>query len=442
MAKTVVVLGAGPAGLPLAHYLVRRAAQQETELRVVLVSPQSHFYWSLASVRFVLPETQHSMTEAQYLIPIADQFAQYPYKDRFRFVLGAATALHPDRNSVTVTLNKDSSKSDANSAEEEITYHTLIIATGTSYSTGVPWKAVGTTQDVRAAIAQLRSDIEQAQTIVVAGAGATGVEFAGELGAAYGSKPKNKKNKKQITLLSVDALPLEPRLLDRVRTTALSELRKLGVEVVANAHVVSTSDKEGEGEGRDGALGKQKGKENTKSRGKTQITIEQTPAGGSKSTRTFAADLFIPTYSAVYNSFFAPPDMLTASGRFLQGRDLRAPGHANIFVVGDAGSQQEPQLIYAERQTRHVMGQLDSYFASGGAAVAPYPEAAGGGEGGADKEKIEFGITVGPDRGTGQVGGWRVPGLMIWWYKGRRLGTDVAPGYAAGTRSGTGPWPR
>ncbi|KAI2641717.1 FAD/NAD(P)-binding domain-containing protein [Hypomontagnella submonticulosa] len=391
MPKTVVILGAGLAGVPLAHYLASRTDAQIPDLRVVLVSPNSHFYWNLASVRFALPSDKHAMTEDKYLISLADKFAKYP-KDKFEFVSGAATQLHPDRNVVTIALNDGGN-------EIEIAYHTLVVATGSSYAGGMPWKGVGTTEATRAAIAQLRTQIQNAKSIVVAGAGATGVEFAGELGAAYA-----KKGAKKVTIVSTDPLPLESRLQDKVRATAKKELEKLKVEVLTNARVVSSNGKE--------------------------IEIEQKGSGK----KTLTADLLIPTYGAKPNTSFAPASMLSPSspGRLRQGPDLRVPGHSNIFVVGDAGDLQPLQAVYAEQQARHLMEQFASYFATDGKTVAPYKV----------DDKVMFGVTIGPDRGTGQMGNFQPPSLLIWWFKGKYIGTNYSADWAAGIRSSNGAFPK
>ncbi|KAI1215043.1 FAD/NAD(P)-binding domain-containing protein [Annulohypoxylon truncatum] len=404
MPKTIVILGAGLAGLPLAHYLVSRTAPRDPDLRVVLVSPHAHFYWSLASVRFVLPASAHAIPEDRYLFPIADQFANYPNStSQFEFVSGAATQLHPDQNTVTVALN--------DGTQRELAYHTLVVATGTSYADGTPWKALDSTEETRAAIAKLRSQIDAASSIVVAGAGATGVEFAGELGAAYA-----KTGKKKITLLSADALPLEPRIKEGVRRTAKAELERLGVEYIGNARVVSTSAPSNSGG--DG------GEEIT-------ITVNNDGKGSETTTKTLTADLLIPTYGAKPNTSFAPPSLLSPSspGRLLQDTNLRSPSHPNIFVLGDAGALQPPQAVYAEQQTRHLMQQFDSYLASG--AVEPYVV----------DSKVTYGVTIGPDRGVGQVGYFQIPSLLIWWMKGRYLGTDRAGNWPA-VGSTSGAWPK
>ncbi|OTA61263.1 FAD/NAD(P)-binding domain-containing protein [Hypoxylon sp. EC38] len=406
MTKDIVILGAGVAGLPIAHYLVSRTAAQTPDLRVVLVSPNTHFYWGLASVRFVLPVKQHGITEDKYLFPIEEQFSRYPNKEQFKFVAGSAKQLHPDKNTVTIALSGKEGE------ELEINYHTLIIATGTTYRGGMPWKAVGTTEATRTAITQLQKQIDAAKSIVVAGAGATGVEFAGELGAAYG-----KSGKKKITILSTDPLPLESRIQDRVRATAKKELEKLGVKYIGSAKLVSA---------------------NPKSKGEEKEIKIEVNSNGKTTTQTLTADLLIPTYGAEFNTSFAPSSMVSSSGRLLQNPDLRAPNHSNIFIVGDAGSLQPPQAIYAEQQARHVMQQFASYLASEGKTVAAYHL----GEKDKDKDKVQFAVTIGTSRATGQVGSFQIPSLLIWWLKGRYLGTNYTGDFAAGKRTLNGPLPK
>ncbi|KAI1462305.1 FAD/NAD(P)-binding domain-containing protein [Annulohypoxylon moriforme] len=401
MTKTIVILGAGLTGLPLAHYLLSRIAPQHPDLRIVLVSPHTHFYWCLASVRFVLPTTEHAIPEDRYLFPIADEFTQYPNSaSQFEFVAGAAKNLQPDSNSVTVALN--------DGKEREIAYHTLVVATGTSYAEGMPWKALGTAEETRAAIAKLQAQIDAASSIVVAGAGATGVEFAGELGAAYG-----KSGRKKITLLSTDPLPLESRLKESVRVGTKKELEKLGVEYIGNARVTS------------GAV--------PNSKGGKEVTMEVNSDGekSAPTTKTLAADLVIPTYGAKPNTSFVPPSLISTSspGRLLQDTSLRSPSYPNIFVLGDAGALDPPQAVYADRQVRHLMTQFNSYLTSG--TIQPY----------AVDPKVVYGVTFGPDRGIGQMGCFQIPSLVIWWVKGRYLGTDRAGGWPA-VGSTNGAWPK
>ncbi|KAI1347930.1 putative FAD binding protein [Xylaria sp. FL0043] len=396
MARTVVVLGAGVAGLPIAHYLLRRTMKQHPDLRVVLVSPHDTFYWKFASVRFALPD---QMAEDKYMYPLAKQFAPYP-ADKFSLMIGAAETLDPERNTVTVRVgDSDELRS--------IEYHTLVICTGSRARDGMPWKEVGTTAQTRESLSKLRAGIRDARSIVVAGAGVTGVEFAGELGSAYA-----KTGLKEVVLVGTEALPLEKRIKDDVRETARRELAKLGVRYIGGAKV-TVSDVKGEKE---------------KEKGKTKVTLTRSDG----TTETMAVDLVVPTFGVVPNAEFAPEAMRDASGYLKQGKDLRAPGYKNIFVIGDVGNLQPAQAAHTDTQTRHLMTQFNSYFS--GKSPEPYVF---------DPDKVQLALTIGRDRGTGQAGSLRLWSILVWFLKGRHLGTNTADAFAKGDAGGMGrAWPK
>ncbi|KAI0552630.1 putative FAD binding protein [Xylaria curta] len=386
MTKTVVVLGAGMAGLPIAHYLLRKTSTQHADLRVILVSPHDTFYWKIASVRFALPD---QMPEDKYMYPLAEQFTSYP-SEKFELVIGAAETLDPKQNTVGVRVDGEL---------RSIEYHTLVVATGSRYRDDMPWKEVGTSEQTRASLAKLRGQIRDARSIIVAGAGLTGVEFAGELGSAYA-----KSGMKEITLVGAGELPLEDKIKQSVRETARHELKKLNVRYIGGAKVTT-----------DGA--------NTK-------TVTLTRADGT--TQTITADLVVPTFGLVPNTSFAPEGMRAASGCLRQGEDLRVPGYKNIFVLGDAGDLQPAQAANTDAQTRHLMTQFNSYFR--GEALQPYVF---------DNSKVQMAFTIGRDRGTGQAGSWQIWSILIWFLKGRHLGTNTADAYARGDVGGMGrAWPK
>ena len=119
MARTIVILGAGWAGLPLAHKLLKHTLPKtKGGLKVVLVSPNSHFYWNVAAVRGVIPG---AIPDEQLFLPITPGFAQYA-AENFEFVLGRAERLDQEKNIVEATLNDGTHRS--------LSYDQLVIATG------------------------------------------------------------------------------------------------------------------------------------------------------------------------------------------------------------------------------------------------------------------------------------------------------------------------
>ncbi|KAI0534621.1 putative FAD binding protein [Xylaria digitata] len=394
MTRTVVVLGAGLAGLPIAHYLLRRTSTHHEDLRVVLVSPHDTFYWKIASVRFALPD---QMDEEKYMFPLAEQFASYA-AEKFELVIGAAETLDPEQNTVGVRVG------DGDGELRTLDYHTLVVATGSRYRDDMPWKEVGTTAQTRASLARLRARIRDARSIVVAGAGITGVEFAGELGSRYA-----KSGLKEVTLIGAEALPLEKRVKENVRRTAKNELDKLNVKFIGGAKVAAQGDVDV----------------------KDAKTITLTHPDGSS--ETLVCDLVVPTFGVVPNTSFAPEGMRDeASGCLKQGNDLRAPGYKNIFVLGDAGNLQPAQAANTDTQTRHLMTQFNAYFSDG--EIRPYTF---------DPNRVQLVLTIGRDRGTGQAGSLKLWSPLVWYLKGRHLGTDSADAYARGDSGGMGgAWPK
>jgi len=102
MTQTIVILGAGVAAIPIAHYLLAHTAPKVKDgLKVILVAPNTHVYWCFAAVRGILPDI---LPDDKLFYPIAESFAKYP-KDQFEHVLGEAVKLTPESNSLLVREN-------------------------------------------------------------------------------------------------------------------------------------------------------------------------------------------------------------------------------------------------------------------------------------------------------------------------------------------------
>jgi NADH dehydrogenase FAD-containing subunit len=178
--KNVVILGGSYAGVSTAHRILKQATKSATAaapFKITLVSPNSHFYWSMASPRGILPG---QLSDEQIFQPIATGFKQYP-ASRFEFVLAHATALDFDGKAVTI-----SDGSSGQAVARVLDYDYLILATGSHTRIKTPFKGLGSTEATKTALHDFQARIEKAKTIVVAGGGVTGVEAAGELAFQYG----------------------------------------------------------------------------------------------------------------------------------------------------------------------------------------------------------------------------------------------------------------
>ncbi|TID25970.1 Valine-tRNA ligase [Venturia nashicola] len=198
-ARTVVILGAGFGGLPLAYKLLRYTLPKVQGLRVILVTPNSHFYWNIAAARGV---TSGTIPDDQLFLPIEPGFARYT-SEQFEFIQGKAESISAGNNEVEVVRN------DGTAAI--LKYDQLVIATGSQ-------------------------QIEVSESIVVAGSGLTGVEVAGELAAHYGIE-------KQITLIvKGDSVLHFSKVLPEVSQTVERSLLRLGVDLKHNTQVLGSQE--------------------------------------------------------------------------------------------------------------------------------------------------------------------------------------------------------
>jgi NADH dehydrogenase FAD-containing subunit len=137
---------------------------------------------------------------------------------------------------------------------------------------------------------------------------------------------------------------------------------------------------------------------------------------------TIDADAYLPTFGMQPNTAFLPPEMLDSKGFVQQTPFLRARGYDNIFVVGDAGNLQPLTAANADKQAVHVVKNIEAFLS--GSLLTKFNT----------EGYIQFAVAMG-DRGTGQLGSWKVWSILVWLVKGRYLGTQYAGGIAAGDRT-------
>jgi NADH dehydrogenase FAD-containing subunit len=160
--------------------------------------------------------------------------------------------------------------------------------------------------------------------------------------------------------------------------------------------------------------------------GKQSLVLQRTDkvTDNAATIRTPKADLYIPAFSVRPNITFVPEEMLDFDGRVKIDRTtLQATRYANIFAFGDAANAQTATSKHADAQVRCLAPAMQPWLA--GRPIPPYK---------AD-DTFVFAVTMGPNRGTGQLGSWR---LWAWIIRGtiaKHLGTDYAPEIVAGNRT-------
>ncbi|KAL4723840.1 hypothetical protein ACLX1H_009485 [Fusarium chlamydosporum] len=312
MSKTVVVLGAGWAGLPLTHKLLKYTLPKIPNLKVILVSPNTHFFWNVAATRGIIPD---AIPDQQLFLPIHPGFEQYS-SENFEFVLGKADSINAESSIAHVICN--------NGPAREINYDELVVATGSCLASGLPLKPIGTHQETMSAWKQLKSQVGGAKSIVVAGAGATGTEVAGELAARYGSS-------KDISLIISGDQPLEGAM-DSVRASIEKDLKTLGVKLIHKARVNEAKQRT---DGRETELLLSNG------------TILKT-------------NLYLPLYGIKLNTSFVPPKFLDDKGNIELDDKMRVAGTENIWAIGDVGNIDPKQLTITDNQIIHLAAALDA----------------------------------------------------------------------------------
>ncbi|TEY71788.1 hypothetical protein BOTCAL_0086g00060 [Botryotinia calthae] len=343
--KNILILGGSYAGVCTAHRILKQSAKAGLAIKITLVSPNTHLYWNIAATRAIVPG---EMPDEKIFSSIATGFKQYT-ADKFEFVVGTAEGLDVDNK--TVVVSRDSERSGLN-------YDILILATE-SLDLLHEWQA----------------KVKNASSIYVAGAGATGVETAGELGFAYGSS-------KEITLIASGPVVLEGTPAS-VSKTATKQLENLQVKIKISTKVSGTAKTPD---------------------GKTEITL----SNGKK----IITDLYIPTMGLIPNSSFIPEKYLNPAGFAIVDQFLRLKGAENVWVVGDVSAVERPQYVNTDKQSTHVAKNI--------ALILKNSEPLGYKV--ADKNMMA--VPVGKKVGTGHMGSMKFPSFVVNMVKGKTLFTE------------------
>lgn len=376
--KDIVILGAGLAAAPLIRQIMLKSVLQQDDFRLTVIAPNTHFHWPIAMPRVILPD---HWSEHKVMFELYPFFKDYP-PERFEFVLGAASSMDLEGKHITVALNRG--------GVYTVHYDTLVIATGSTAQDHVPWTVLGTTEETKEKLHALWDDIRRSETIVIAGGGPTGTETAGEIAYEYNGE-------KEVYFVYDDDLPLGPSTLHSVRKQVVKELSKLKVNLLPKTRVAEV----------------------TKD-GKDTILQLRRADGSFQTLRTQA---YIPATGTKPNTAFAPKEILDNRGFIKQTKYLQVEDHTDIFVLGDAGNLESNRAMYADSQCLHLIKNLPIYLSGG--KMTPYKK----------NRKEMMAVTLGRKRATGQLGNIKILSLLLWYAKGRWMGTDYAYDLAAGRRS-------
>ena len=175
----IVIIGGSFTGVGTAHRFLKNVSESTTTpYKVTLVSRDTHFFWNVAAPRGLIPG---QIPDEKLWQPIAAGFSQYG-SDKFEFVLGTATDIDVGGKKLVVATPGGN--------ETRIGYDYLVVGSGSTTKVDGPWKSRGSTEALKKTFHDYQKRVEIAESVVVVGAGPTGVETAGELGFVYGTSRK------------------------------------------------------------------------------------------------------------------------------------------------------------------------------------------------------------------------------------------------------------
>ncbi|KUL82282.1 hypothetical protein ZTR_10130 [Talaromyces verruculosus] len=360
----IVIIGASYAGIGLAQALLKSIPN----IRVVLINPSDKFFFNIASPRILAKPT--AFQPNQYLIPIAEAFQNAP-PGSFEFIKGSASAIDPTNKSVTV------------SGEGIVPYDYLVIASGSTTASSkadgssfAPFKAIG--DHLAAAIKASQQEIAAAKNVVIGGAGAVGVEFAGELAEAFAGKSV------RITLVSASWHVL-PTLKKAGSERAEQILSEKGVKLMRSRKVT-------------------KARQDSVSK-KWTVTLDDG--------HTLDADIYISTTGVVPNNSFIPSEYLNNSGWVKVDEEMRvnsqsSNGRLPIYAIGDITEHPARLFLKVQEQIPVVANNLKVDILGKGKRKTYTTDS-----------KVMMIVPVGSTSGSGQMFGMVPWGKMVAMIKGK-----------------------
>lgn len=382
---SVIVIGGSHAGLAVSQKLLR----QTSKAAITLISPSDEYYFNIAAPRFLVKPK--SLPPSKYLYSIPDAFHDYP-AGSFTFVKGLVTKIDYTTKSVAVAL---SAGSPAAPTASSYNFDYLVIASGSSTpatlgqeGVRLPFKATAF-EDISKAIYEAQVKLAGAQRVVIGGAGPLGVEMAGELAEAPGSK--------KVTLVSRPDVLLEGATAPMQRT-AMSLLKWKNVDVLTGTTV-----------------------EEAVYESHTQTWKIKLSTG-----KTYTADAYIATTGTVPNNEFIPKGCLSSQGWVNVDEQLRVVENGvsrnDTYAVGDITCHPYRLLSRVSLQGQTVASNIAAAIERNSRIMTYSAEA----------QKKMMVVPVGQSTGTGHLGGWTLFGCLVWFFKGKDFLTYEAPKFLRG----------
>ncbi|XP_037552318.1 apoptosis-inducing factor 2 [Nematolebias whitei] len=346
----VVIVGGGFGGIAAAHQLKSQG------IDFTLIDMRDAFHHNVAALRAALLPGFAKRT----FIPYAETFGH-------SFVQGRVERVDTDKQMVILQGGK------------EISYSHLILCTGSDGPLPGRFNTEASYQTSIQTYQDLVTQFQAADSVLVVGGGATGVEMASEIKTEY-------PDKKVVLIHSRIALA-DTELLPSVRQQAKEVLLEKGVELLLGQKVSNLSEL------------------------RLNVTQKNTEVKTDKG-ETLTTDLIVccaglKINSAAYASSI--PDSLAENGALKVNDHLQVEGFANIYAVGDCADVKEPKLAYHAglHAAVAVTNIINSLI---GKELTMYRTG-----------YVTMLLAMGRDDGVGQFNGYRLPRWLVAFGKSRDL---------------------
>lgn len=368
---------------------------------VYLVNPSTHFYHRVASPRAAA--SFDLMPNSKTFYDIKAGFESYN-KETFTFLQGKAVSLDTTQRTVTIERTGESQ-----GTEETLTYHALIIATGTKTYEPTLSLQGGLHEDTIDALNKFHEKLETAKTIVVAGGGPAGVEVAGEIGEHLNGVPgwfqKRPANPKATITLYSGSDKLLPILRPALSQQAEVFLNRVGVDVIHKAKMVSTEEMPN---------------------GQTKVFFSDG--------KEVECDIFIPCMGAIPMTEYLPERFLDKRGYVEANPEtLRIDeAGARVYAVGDVATYTRGGILDIMEAIPVLMTnvQRDLLAAHNDPSARPT---------GPDRKfkpnttETQL-VPVGQSKGVGAFNGNKLPVMMVYLIKGRDYMLSSAVAMVTGSK--------
>ncbi|KAK7064070.1 FAD/NAD(P)-binding domain-containing protein [Favolaschia claudopus] len=311
----IVIVGAGSGG---GAVLARTLSSKLPTAKITLINPLPYSVSRPALPRMTVSD-QNDLSETA-LIPFDKLFP----KPNGSFVQGLVETIRPgDKGGVVVLADG-----------QEVSYDILVLAPGSIWEGPLDFPA--DKDSVKAFLGETRARFAKAQKIVLAGGGAVGIEFSGEI--------KDIWPEKEVTIVHGDTLLMSAQYPDRFRKGFEKRLRDRGISVILNDFV------------------------------------DEFPAPGPTTVKTrnghsIDADLVISTRGPRPNTAFVGrslgADTLDERGQIKVTKTLQLLNHPNIFAMGDAINTAENKQIMRSLAHGGILATNVAAMLSG-KALKPY----------------------------------------------------------------------